>query len=65
MKTRGNKTMDNQTMWALVKEKPEVGIWAKRVPIPEVGYNDVKIKIKKNIISAPRYKFTAVIKLSM
>ncbi|MBQ1811298.1 MAG: alcohol dehydrogenase catalytic domain-containing protein, partial [Erysipelotrichaceae bacterium] len=42
--------MDNQTMWALVKEKPEVGIWAKRVPIPEVGYNDVKIKIKKTAI---------------
>ena len=37
-------------MWALVKEKPEVGIWAKRVPIPEVGYNDVKIKIKKTAI---------------
>ena len=40
--------MDNDNlMWALVKEKPEEGIWHKRVPIPEVGYNDVKIKIKK------------------
>ena len=31
-------------MWALVKEKPEEGLWMKRVPIPEVGPNDVKIK---------------------
>ena len=37
-------------MWALVKEKPEVGLWMKRVPIPEVGANDVKIKIHKNAI---------------
>ena len=37
-------------MWALVKEKPEEGIWMKRVPIPEVGYNDVKIKIHKTAI---------------
>ena len=32
-------------MWALVKEKPEEGLWMKRVPVPEVGPNDVKIKI--------------------
>lgn len=37
-------------MWALVKEKPEEGIWTKQVPIPEVGPNDVKIKIKKTAI---------------
>ena len=37
-------------MWALVKEKPEVGLWMKRVPIPEVGPNDVKIKIHKTAI---------------
>ncbi len=37
-------------MWALVKEKPEEGIWMKQVPIPEVGPNDVKIKIRKNAI---------------
>ena len=42
--------MNNNEMWALVKEKPEVGIWMKRVPIPEVGYNDVKIKIRKTAI---------------
>ena len=37
-------------MWALVKEKPEVGIWMKQVPIPEVKANDVKIKIHKTAI---------------
>ena len=37
-------------MMALVKEKPEEGIWMKEVPIPEVGPNDVKIKIKKTSI---------------
>lgn len=42
--------MENNLMWALVKEKPEVGIWPKKVEIPEVGYNDVKIKIKKTSI---------------
>lgn len=37
-------------MWALVKEKAKEGIWTKQVPIPEVGPNDVKIKIKKTAI---------------
>ena len=37
-------------MWALVKDKPEEGLWMKQVPIPEVGYNDVKIKILKTAI---------------
>ena len=37
-------------MWALVKDRPEPGIWKKRVPIPEVGPNDVKIKIRKTAI---------------
>ena len=37
-------------MWALVKEKPEEGLWMKRVPVPEVGPNDVKIKIHKTAI---------------
>ena len=37
-------------MWALVKEKPEPGIWMKRVPVPKVGYTDVKIKIHKTAI---------------
>ena len=37
-------------MWALVKEKPEEGLWMKRVPIPKTGPNDVKIKIHKTAI---------------
>lgn len=37
-------------MWALTKKKPEAGLWMERVPIPEVGPNDVKIKIHKTAI---------------
>ena len=44
-------------MWALVKEKPEVGLWMKRVPIPEVGPNDVKIKITKQLSAVQTYIF--------
>ena len=33
--------MNDNKMWALVKEKPEQGLWLKRVQIPEVGPNDV------------------------
>lgn len=40
----------SNTMWALVKANASVGLWLKRVPIPEVGKNDVKIKIKKTSI---------------
>ena len=39
-----------ETMIALVKEKPGVGLWMREVPIPAVGKNDVKIKIKKTAI---------------
>ncbi len=42
--------MSDNMMWALVKEKPEAGLWMKRVLIPELGPNDVKIKIKKTAI---------------
>ena len=38
------------TMKALVKAKPEPGIWLKEVPIPEIGINDVLIKIQKTAI---------------
>ena len=37
-------------MWALVKEKPEAGLWMKRVLIPDRP-NDVKIKIHKTVIA--------------
>ena len=37
-------------MLALVKEKPEVGLWMREVDIPQPGPNDVLIKIKKTSI---------------
>src|SRR6185437_16212415 len=39
-----------QTMKALVKRKPEQGIWMEEVPLPEVGPNEVLIKIEKTAI---------------
>lgn len=37
-------------MKALVKAKPEKGLWLREVPIPEPGINDVLVKIKKTAI---------------
>lgn len=37
-------------MKALVKKKSEPGIWLDEVPVPEIGINDVLIKIKKTSI---------------
>jgi len=37
-------------MKALVKAKPEVGLWMQYVPVPEPGPNDVLIKVKKSAI---------------
>lgn len=37
-------------MKALVKAKPEPGIWMQDAPMPEYGVNDVLIKIKKTAI---------------
>jgi threonine 3-dehydrogenase len=37
-------------MKALVKSKPEKGIWLTDVPEPKMGHNDVLIKIKKTAI---------------
>ena len=37
-------------MKALVKAKAEVGIWLQEQPIPQMGINDVLIKIKKTAI---------------
>ena len=42
--------MQDHTLWALTKKKPEAGLWMERVPVPEVGPNDVKIKIHKTAI---------------
>ncbi|QRX63748.1 L-threonine 3-dehydrogenase [Dysgonomonadaceae bacterium zrk40] len=37
-------------MKALVKLRPEKGIWMEEVPVPSIGVNDVLIKIKKTSI---------------
>ena len=37
-------------MKALVKAKKEVGLWLQDVPMPQVGHNDVLIKIRKSAI---------------
>ena len=37
-------------MKALVKLRPEKGLWMQDVPVPEYGVNDVLIKIKKTAI---------------
>ena len=37
-------------MKALVKKQPGKGLWMEEVPMPEVGVNDVLIKIKKTAI---------------
>jgi len=37
-------------MKALVKRRPEKGIWMEEMPIPHMGINDVLIKIKKTAI---------------
>ena len=39
-----------ETMKALVKSKPEKGLWLEDVPIPEIGHNEVLIKIVKTAI---------------
>jgi len=37
-------------MNALVKAKPEPGLWLEEVPIPQIGINDVLVKIHKTAI---------------
>ena len=37
-------------MKALVKRKPEKGIWMEEVPIPPVGPNNILLKVKKSAI---------------
>ena len=36
-----------RTMEALVKSRPEPGLWMEEVPVPEPGINDVLIRILK------------------
>jgi threonine 3-dehydrogenase len=39
-----------RTMKALVKAKPEQGLWLQEVPVPTVGLNDVLIRVLKTSI---------------
>jgi threonine 3-dehydrogenase len=39
-----------KTMKALVKKRAEPGLWLEEVPVPEIGINDVLIKIHKTAI---------------
>ena len=48
-RTGGYDYMSNM-MRALVKAKPEPGLWMEEVPVPEIGPNDVLIKVKKTAI---------------
>ena len=36
-----------KTMKALVKSRPEPGLWMEEIPVPEFGINDVLIRVKK------------------
>ena len=40
----------NNEMRALVKARPEPGLWMQEVPVPEPGPNDVLIKVAKSAI---------------
>lgn len=42
--------MSDNKMKALVKRKPEKGLWMEYVDIPKVGVNDILIKVKKTAI---------------
>jgi threonine 3-dehydrogenase len=42
--------MENARMKALVKSKPEQGLWLEDVPRPPIGINDVRIRILKTSI---------------
>jgi threonine 3-dehydrogenase len=39
-----------KTMKALVKSKPEKGLWLEEVPVPDIAHNEVLIKIVKTAI---------------
>ncbi|SFP65013.1 L-threonine 3-dehydrogenase [Tranquillimonas alkanivorans] len=42
--------MSSNQMKALVKPRPEPGLWMERVPVPEPGPNDVLIRVTKSAI---------------
>jgi len=45
-----SSAIGQKTMKALVKAKPAPGIWMAEVPVPEIGPNDILIKVHKTAI---------------
>src|ERR1700677_3638275 len=43
----GVRRGETEAMKALVKSRPEPGLWLEDVPVPEIGINDVLIRVKK------------------
>jgi len=39
-----------EMMTTLVKSKPEIGLWMEQRPVPDIGPDDVLIKIRKTAI---------------
>lgn len=39
-----------QMMKSLMKKKREIGLWMEQVPVPEIGHNDILVRIKKTAI---------------
>jgi threonine 3-dehydrogenase len=50
MGVRGGGRWCVKTMNALVKAKPEPGLWLQEVPVPEYGINEVLIRVHKTSI---------------
>ena len=44
------KKGNRKTMKALVKAKPEIGLWMEQVQVPEYGPNDILVRIRKTAI---------------
>jgi len=45
--SRGHLDAEELLMQAIVKARPEPGLWLEEVPVPEVGINDVLIRVHK------------------
>ena len=52
-------------MKALAKEKPEVGLWQVDRPVPEIGPEDVLIKVKKTGICGASLLMRPTVKLNI
>jgi len=50
IKAKVPESMHNVAMKALVKAKAEPGIWMQEIPEPQIGHNDVLIRMRKTAI---------------